>query len=355
MKLSIRRWRMRSFAGAYLGFALALVCVQMASALSYGGTRQYKTASGASLNYVVQPTYWDPGSCAPSYGWVRGGAYTYRFDSSFPTQLMSRVDDEMSILNGTHPGYEPGWADVPNFTRVNGTSSTIVFSMADLGDYTLAFRSCYSIKFNKTGRLIKAGVPIAYCGLASSCNLEIGSVLAHEMGHMYGLWHTAEYLGPGIDLTIMSKAVQRSGWIRYGSCDLAALQARYGFGLTYGNSLSSCMPTMNLSGPAWAATGSSFTLTGTWQDNSTIYFTDTSSARAGAIDYRGINQWVHLFGITPAGVTDDLGAPYTCSGTNWSGTSCSWSITSFGSHQVFYIGTPQVTKPFGPQYTVGRY
>jgi hypothetical protein len=316
--------------GLVMAFAV-LVIISPASArgavplISYGGSIQYDNGHGGKSTFVARPAFW------VSSSWASGAVLHYDYTSTFSghDDLKAKIDAEMAVLNGTSSGNEAGtWANVPRFYRAaSGDTVNIWFTYSGtspkvLNSGTAGYRYGNTIQINTTqGAAAMAGV------------------VAHEMGHMYGLWHTSMYFGPGPDLSIMAQGIwpKLASWTRYGSCDMAGLQARYGIG-EGANSLSSCLPPFGLTA-VYTPGNASLTLTSTPSGTTTVYYKDWASTTAytGTINFDGLCRSTHLYGASRG----DLGH-----GTP-SSTSCSWVVSGFGaaSSDTFHVGAPGLTAP----------
>jgi hypothetical protein len=329
--------------------------------------------------YVAKPAYWCPPGQTLCWGtrtWRTGGTYWYALSGITDPDAAANIDAEMAILNGANPGYEPGsWANVPRFYKTTNLSLAIKYGIVfyysgkspfAFDSKTLGYSSGWQVQINSTMK-----------------GASIRALVAHEMGHQYGLWHTAADAGPLRDqdkpsLTIMSQGIrpEKPGWNLYGSCDMAGLQARYGLGSGY-NKLSKCLPNIVLTGPSGARVGSSITLTATLTGRltgteeqkdatTTTYYVDKTATSpggpySGAIDYTGLDTTrspavssgfyysMHLFGIDVYEKKKDLGVP--AQGACGSGR-CTWSIPTFGTYTKFYVGSPWVTAPFTDTITI---
>jgi hypothetical protein len=326
--------------------AMAILSLVLASGVAavipYGATATYSSQTGTST-YVAKPAYWCPPTepkslCTGTTVWTPGQTAYYAFDSTWwspsnRADLRAKIDAEMAILNGANAGYEAGsWANVPHFYRAQqgdtatlqpGVTIRLWFTYSATGLSGAARRSPGKIQIN-----------------TNQTAVWMQAIVAHEMGHNYGFWHSSMQWGPGQGLTIMSQGLFYTTMIRYGSCDMAGLQAKYGIGSGY-NKLSTCLPKATLKGPSAARVNDTITLTAT-MSATTAFFLDFPNAYpySRSVDFSGLLKDMHLFGIDANHNTKDLGTG-TCGSQQ-----CKWTIPSFGTHHTFYVGSTWVTAHF---------
>jgi hypothetical protein len=284
---------------------------------------------------------------AYSPDFVAGQTYTYQFISgtaAWPSPLPALIDAEMKILNGSSPAFEAGtWANVPKFVPyVPGVNAAprLQFQYGGSATPCTDVKTSCAVGYTYHNPMTSGGASARiqftldnvggfyWCGINSRTTgcWPIANVLAHELGHAYGLYHTALVYGPAATQTIMGRAVYpvTTTANRYGKCDMAGLQAKWGPGAP-SSKLSTCLPSttvkLNLTGPTSARAGTSVTLTATFgslspSTVSTVYYNDSSTPGTASVSVARMtwNRDVRLHGTSQYGTVYALGSSVFSSG-----------------------------------------
>jgi hypothetical protein len=237
-KLHVGRLASRLLAAAVLGLILATPVLAAYLGDTYNPTPGGKTyGAGATITYG-----WHPDNPPPD--WMRNA-----------------ITAEINYLNdAAHMG-----ANVPTLSgpvaagkpmtvmfKYRGTDPCIEFacsygkgSKSDNPDgYTVYFLADAAVAGSPSWRKYcqyNNATPSEY---RSSC-YDIRNITLHELGHVFGLGHFVEGLGPGASITVMqtqSRSSASSGWNEqdYGACDMARLQLVYDLNAA-SSKLSSCL------------------------------------------------------------------------------------------------------------------